>query len=189
MTPTYEDQVYEDGQQFKDDAKLVVMFYPRPIKMEAASIEAGRPIFQDFDYIKIITPGSRDTLDTEVTDQYRRRFSVQYANYKARIAQTDVGTPLVMEFKGVNIKTVEQLVSLPDVLAQKFPGINDIMRRAQRFLDAAADAAPDLKLEAALKERDEQIAELNRKVALLLQSKDVPAAQEAKLVPPSQLKK
>lgn len=167
-TQAYDGDVYEDGQQFKDDAKLVVMFYMQPIKMEAQSIEEGRPIFKDFEYIKIITPGSRDTLVTEVTDQYRQRFARQYENWKSRTTAADTGTPLdelpwmtasqVMEFQYFQVKTVEQLVALPDNVAQKFMGFHEIRARAKRYLEAAAGEAPALKMEASLKERDEKIA-------------------------------
>src|SRR5258706_245749 len=64
-TAGYDGEVYEDGQQFKDDQKLMVKFYKQPIKMEAASIAEGRPIYQNFVYIHIMVPGQRDDLKTE----------------------------------------------------------------------------------------------------------------------------
>lgn len=168
-TQTYDADVYEDGQQFKDDARLIVMFHMQPIKLELKSTEEGRPIFQDFEYITIITPGSRDTLVTEVTDQYRNRFRKQYENWKARTQDSASGTPLselpwmtasqVMEFQYFNVKTIEQLVSLPDNIAQKFMGFHEVRARAKRFLEAAAGEAPGLVLEEKLKERDEKLNE------------------------------
>lgn len=182
MTPTYEDEVYEDGQQFKDDKRLVVMFWVNAIKNEFETAQQGRPIFNDVEYITIITPGQRDNMVTEVTDVYRNRFRRQYENFKARKDQDVTGTPLselpwmsasqVAEFNALHVKTVEQLVSLPDAVAMKFMGFHDFKRRAERFLDAAKDAAPDMKLELALKERDEQIAFLSEQVKNLVAKSD-----------------
>lgn len=178
MSPqTYDDAIYEDGQQFKDDAKLVVMFQYLPVKDEVRSANEGRPCFVDVEYITVIVPGSRDTLVTEVTDVYRNRFRRQYENWKARIEDPASGTPLkelpwmtvsqVMEFNALNVKTVEQLVNLPDNIAQKFMGFHQVKARAERFLAAAAGEAPSLALEAKLQDRDDKIAEQGKLIAAM----------------------
>lgn len=168
-TETFDSDVYEDGQQFKDDKRLMVRFFMKAIKSEFRSEQEGRPIFVDIPYIEVITPGSRDTLVTEATAQYQHRFREQWENFKARTEPTLAGTPLnevpwltasqVAEMNALNIKTVEQLVNLPDVHAQKLMGSHDLRERAKRFLSAAAGAAETTKLEAELKRRDELIAE------------------------------
>jgi hypothetical protein len=177
-TQTYDSDIYEDGQQFKDDAKLVVRFEFMPIKNHVKSIEQGRPVFDDVEYITIIIPGQRDNLVTEVTEQYRNRFAKQYENWKSRTEDPTSGTPLkelpwmsvsqVAEFSALNVKTVEQLLGLSDAVAQKFMGFQQLKARAQRFLDAAKDAAPDLKMEAALQARDEQITLLQSQMQDLM---------------------
>lgn len=189
MTPVFEDAIYEDGQQYKDDAKLIVAFYTKPVRNNFKSDQEGRPIFEDREFIKIIIPGNRDVTDAPVTDAYRQRFAQKYAAYKANKAQEVVGTPLselpwmgasqVAEFNALNIRTVEQLVELPDVHAQKFMGYSMLKERCQRFLKAAAGEAPDLKLErenaelkATVKRQSEAIAELQAQMKAL-QSKPV----------------
>lgn len=191
-TQIFDSDIYEDGQQFKDDAKLVVKFEYLPVKNHVKSDEAGRPVFEDVEYITIIVPGQRDTLVTEVTDQYRQRFAKQYSNWKARVSDPMSGTPLselpwmsvsqVAEFQALNVKTVEQLVGMSDAAAQKFMGYATIKARAQRFLDAAQGAAPDLKLEAALKERDDKIALMEQQMTELMDR--VKATEKPKVTAP-----
>ena len=174
---------FDSNQQSDSDKKLLVLFYSEPIKNESKSIEAGRPIYDDIDHVKIITPGSRDTFVTEVTDEYRNRFPQQWARYKSNKEQNVSGTPLsalpwmtkgqVAEFAAVGCQTVEQLVGMPDNLSQKFMGHFQIKQRAQAFLEAAAGAAPLLKMQSELDKRDEQIAQLQTQMAELI------AAQKA----------
>lgn len=167
-TAEYEHDVYEDGQQFKDDAKLMVRFFMKAIKHEANSKAENRPVFVEVPHIEVITPGSRDTLVTEATENYQMRFRRQWDNFTARQTAPLEGTPLaevpwmtvgqVAELNAMNVKTVEQLVNMPDVLAQKVMGSYQLRDRAKRFLEAAADGAAASKLEAQLEERDATIA-------------------------------
>ena len=61
---------FEDNQQSEADKKLLAIFYRDLIKNEQKSIDAGRPVFDEIDAIKIITPGSRDTFVGDATLQY-----------------------------------------------------------------------------------------------------------------------
>lgn len=169
---------FEQNEQSEADKKLVVIFYRDTVKNEPKSVDAGRPIFDEFDFVKILTPGSRDTFTGDATPQYQERFPMQWARYKQGREQQSSGTPLnqlpwmsigqVAEYNALNVHTVEQLVNMPDVLAQKFMGMHGIKQRAQLYLDAAKDAAPTQKLQAELQKRDEQIAELQQVVQAML---------------------
>jgi hypothetical protein len=172
---------FEDNQQADADKKLFVIFYKDAIKNEFKSTEAGRPIFDELDLVKIMTPGSRDTFVGDATEQYQKRFPDQWARYKAGQDQSMSGTPLnvlpwlsiaqIAEFKAMSCHTVEQLVSIPDNVSQKFMGYHGIKQRAQQYLDAAKDSAPLLKMEAELQKRDEQIAELKATVDAMMAAK------------------
>jgi hypothetical protein len=174
---------FEDGQQSEADKRLLVMFYRSTVKNEHKSIEAGRPIFDEIDLVKIVTPGSRDSFVGDATYEYQQRFPSQWARYKAGQEQVSSGTPLnslpwvtiaqLEEFKAVGCHTVEQLVGMPDSVSQRFMGHHQIKQRAQAYLDAAAGAAPAIQLQAELEKRDDQIAELQSQVAAML------AAQKA----------
>ncbi len=174
---------FETSQQSEADKRLLVMFYRDTFKNEAKSVEAGRPIFDELDLIKIITPGSRDSFVGDATLEYQERFPQQWARYKAGKDQLQSGTPLNMlpwmtisqiaEYNALSVQTVEQLVAIPDNLAQKFMGFHGIKQRAQAYLDAAKDSAPMLKLQAELQSRDEKIAELERQMAQIIAAKEV----------------
>jgi len=183
---------FEENQQAEADRKLFVIFYKDVIKNEVKSTEAGRPIFDEIDLVKIITPGSRDSFVGDATELYQHRFPQQWARYKAGKSQELSGTPLnqlpwlgvgqIAEFAGVGCHTVEQLVGMPDSISQKFMGHHAIKQRAATYHAAAKENAPTLKMEAELKKRDETIAELQETVnALLAREK---AANAAKTPPP-----
>lgn len=176
---------FDDGMQSQADKRLLVMFYREPIKNELKSIEAGRPIFDEIDLIKIITPGSRDSFVGDATLEYQERFPAQWARYKTGKEQGMSGTPLnqlpwlsiaqVAEFNAVGCKTIEQLVGMPDNLSQKFMGHHAIKQKAKEYLDAAAGNAPMLKLQSELEKRDAQIQELQQQMRLMIDSqKKVP---------------
>lgn len=154
------------------DARLWVKFETRPMQNEAKSTEAGRPIFEDTEWIKIMVPGDRDTEEHPVNDHDRARFAKQYAAWKATGGSEQTGTPLeawpqitrsqVEELRFFKVFTVEQLSQVPDVLAAKFMGINALKAKAAAYLAAAEGDAPTVKLQAELSKRDEEIATLQR---------------------------
>jgi hypothetical protein len=177
---------FDDNQQSDADKRLLVAFFRAAEKNEFKSIEAGRPIYEERDLIKIITPGSRDSFVGDATEQYQTRFPQQWARYKAGKDQNISGTPLnllpwlsmsqVAEFEAVGCKTVEQLVGMSDALAHKFMGFHGIREKAKQYLDIAAGNAPLIKMQSELEKRDEQIAELKATVdALVAKQKAAPA--------------
>ena len=154
------------------DAKLWVKFEERPMKDQAKSDEAGRPIFAPVEFIRIMVPGERDEIERPATEIDKARFAKQYAHWKATGQVATVGTPLeawtavtrsqVEELKFFKINTVEQLAEVPDVLGVKFMGINDLKAKAKTYLAAAAGDAPLQKMQAELDKRDAEIATLQK---------------------------
>ena len=168
---------FEDHQQSDADKKLFVVFFREAVQSEFKTIEAGRPIFDDVDMIRIHTPGSKDTLVAVAHHGYQERFPRQWAQYKAGMEQTTSGTPLsvlpwltvsqIAEFAAMNIKSVEQLAGMPDNMAAKFMNHHALKQQAAAYLDAAKGAAPLLKMQEELKKRDDTIAELQTAVAAM----------------------
>jgi hypothetical protein len=169
---------FEDNQQAEADKKLMVIFYKDVQKNEHKSTEAGRPIFDEVDLIKIITPGSRDSYVGPADYEYQTRFPHQWARYKQGKSQEISGTPLnqlpwlgigqIAEFNAVGCHTVEQLVGMSDQISQKFMGHHAIKQRAAQYLNLARENAPLMKMEAELKTRDDQILQLQETVNALL---------------------
>lgn len=168
---------FEESHQSEADKKLFVVFFREAVQSEFKTLEAGRPIFDDVDMIRIHTPGSRDTVVGLAHHGYQERFPRQWAQYRAGIEQTTSGTPLnvlpwltvsqVAEMHAMNIRSVEQLANMPDNTAQKFMNHHALKQQAAAFLEAAKGAAPMLKMQAELTARDEQIAELRTAMAAM----------------------
>lgn len=167
------------------DDRLFVQFYMRPVQNEAKSLEAGRPIYEDTPCVRIAVPGDKDNvIDRPVWDDPLHpqsdtaRFAKQYQAWKAGNNQEIVtGTPLetlttlvppilsmaqVEELKHFKVRTAEQLEGMPDAIAQRFMGINEIRRKVKTFLEASKSNAPLEHLRSELNERDEQIAALRQ---------------------------
>jgi hypothetical protein len=186
--PTYDDTVSQANQaRYAMDHKLYVQFYIRPTMNNFKSNEAGRPIFEEKEYIRIIIPGdSKTTGDYPVTDEFRMRFDKQYDKFKRGLEQAVEGTPLEMwpqmtvglcaELKAMNVTTVEQLAALDDGKAQKIMGSYDLRRKAQMFLDAAQGEAANNKMAAELQKRDDEINLLKNQMAQILEAKTKRAA-------------
>lgn len=188
MNPTFESNVldFDQSRTHAGDDKLFAVFYRGTRVNELKSQEAGRPVHDDVDLIKIVIPGQRDTLVAEATYEYQQRFPKQWAQFKANAAQTTSGTPLsevtwltpaqIADLGAMNIHSVEQLAGMPDSNAHVFMGFHGIKQRAQAYLDAAAGNAPLLKMQAELEARDERIEALEAQIQQLV------AAQKASAV-------
>ena len=149
---------------------------------------AGRPIFDLVDYVRIAAPGDRNSIHEQPVDEWflghRPILAEKYKKWKesGKGANGISGTPiselpflhkaLVKELQAVNVQTAEQLVAMPDAVAQSFPGINALKQRAEAYLEAAAGRAPmeSLRGELALAEErrmdlEKTVAELSRRLA------------------------
>ena len=155
------------------NSRLIVEFFYEACQNQAKSDEAGRPIFEDQEFIRIMIPGDKDNIIVRpIRAKDKQEFSQQYAAFKNSQEQKIEGTPLdklpfmtkaqVLEFKTMNIHTAEQVRDMADVNAQKFMGINALKKKITDFLDAAAGNAVSSKLRAELEKRDTDITVLKQ---------------------------
>jgi hypothetical protein len=168
--------------RYAGDKRLIVRFYKNAIFNEFKSNEQGRAIYDEIDYIRIITPGSRDDFHTEATREYQNRFPEHWARFKAQEDQAVSGTPISMvpwlsigqveELKFFHITTVEQILDAPDAVAQKFSGFHMLKQKAKTFLDASASEAEKTRLEGMLAERDAKITSLEQNITAMGQKLD-----------------
>ena len=168
------------------DSRLAVKFYKRPVELKNESIAQGRPIFQEFDFIKILVPGDALTeIDTYVSDAHKTRFPIQWANYMNRQGSEESysGTPLsewpqvsasqAEELKGIKFHTVESVAHCSDQQLQKIGMIagmspHNFRERAKTFLNLASETAD-------ISKREEELAQLKEENA------KIKAETEAKL--------
>ncbi len=178
-----------------DDKRLYVNFSMHPRLNTQKSADAGRPIFDDVEYVMIMVPGDANSIvHRPIMDIPGRsdleRFPMQYQAFKNRKDQDSAaGTPLsvcgfltqgqIRELEFFHVKTVEHLANMPDSNANKFMGIQDLKRKAQDFLRVASDRAPLTAMRSELEHRDNQIAALQAQVAELLAAAQKPKRGKA----------
>lgn len=149
--------------QTPPDKGLAVQFSVEAVENPRKSKEAGRPIYDNREKIKIQFPGDNKRVLSAFADEmhyvshlkqqmtYAERFPEHYAAFKANHEAEYVdGTPLSelpalteakrAELRAQNIKTVEQLAALPDASLRSLGmGARDMMTSAQAYLAKAAD--------------------------------------------------
>lgn len=141
------------------DAGLVVRFEMMDFLDQAASKEAGYPIYRRGEGVTIHAPGKAN-IEQQIIDlgkekvraRYASKFPVQYAHFKAGAAAALVGTSLDMWppalgqtglLKHHGVQTVEQLASVNDSALQILgSGSIGLRQKARDWLEAAKGLAP-----------------------------------------------
>lgn len=169
------------------DSRLAVQFYTKAVKNEPKSLEAGRPIFEDKVYIKIIVPGDNlSEIDRPMYNEDKQRFPKHWYDFQNRHGNDEVvtGTPLeewalltkgqAEELKGLKFRTVESIANCADSQLQRIGMIagmspHSFRDKAKAFLNLAQTSADSEKREAelaAVKAEAEKIkAEADAKLA------------------------
>lgn len=176
---------------YANDHKLFVSFYTKPVMNPLKSTEAGRQVFDEKDYIRIMTPGSQLCIIDEPvkSGNYLSRFGDRYSKWKAGQQELISGTPLdafpwligkiglLAELKALNIHTVEQLSTLPDSAMHNMMGGHELRKRAAEWLDQTTGT--DAKVAKMSKENDDlkaQMAAMQDQMKQLMAAK-APAAK------------
>ena len=171
------------------DARLAVTFYKRSVKQEDDSIAAGRPIFKEFDFVRICVPGDNLTeIDTYANASHKARFPRQWMHYQNQVGNEEkiVGTPIeewtlisrsqADELKGIKFYTVESIAHCSDQQLQRIGMIagmspHNFREKAKAFLNLANDSAEIAQREAELQalraENDKIKAETEAKLAAM----------------------
>jgi len=171
------------------DSRLAVQFYKKSVKQDIASDEAGRPIFKEFDFVKIMIPGDNLTeIDTYAQESHKQRFPRQWAHYQNQVAnhQDIIGTPLEQwpqvtrsqaeELRGLKFHTVESIADCSDQQLQRIGMVagmspHNFREKAKAFLNLASESAEVSAREAELaklrEENDKIKAETDAKLAAM----------------------
>ncbi len=182
----------------EDKPHLHVEFYNEAVENKRKSIEAGRPIFEDREMVRIRIAGDpKNTLIAPATDAcgrdretnlpitYKDKFPEHYRYFKDNGGAAIVGTPLtevswltaskVAELKALSIFTVEALAQLDgSLLARIGLGARELKNQAQAWIDKSNGAVDAGRFADELSARDQIIEQLRRDIAAL-QSGEAPA--------------
>jgi hypothetical protein len=160
------------------DSRLAVQFYKKSMKQEDASNEAGRPIFKEFDFVRIMIPGDNLTeIDTYAQESHKQRFPRQWAHYQNQTAGHEdvVGTPLdqwpqvtrsqAEELRGLKFYTVEAIADCSDQQLQRIGMVagmspHNFRLKAKAFLNLANDSAEVAQRESELQALREENAKI-----------------------------
>lgn len=156
------------------DEFLAVRFYYHPKQNAEKTLEAGRPIVEDVEYIEILQPGNKDAIYRQPANALDKvRFAKHYQLWKARIegqAEQMIGTPLsewagvtrgqVEELSFFNVRTVEQLANMADSNTGNMMGLIGLKQKAIKYLETAKDNAASAALDQAKQENAEMRAEM-----------------------------
>ena len=183
------------------DSRLQVRFYKRAVQQEQETLEAGRPIYKEFDFVHICVAGDSLTeIDTYATNEHKKRFPIHWAQYQNRVGADDpqvVGTPLsewpivsksqAEELRGLKFHTIESVANASDQQLQRIgmaAGMSPYAFRdkAIAFLNRANENAEADKRDSELAKLKEEIAKRDEELAKKeLESVKMKAETDAKL--------
>ena len=162
--------------------KMFVEFYTDPVHMVAESEVQGRPIYKEFEHIKIVIPGDQSNIiERRATDEDKKKYPNAWLRFQNSVKSGFDGTPLeqwpqinraqVKECKHVDIHTVEHMSALSDALCAKMgPGFTDLRAKAKAYLMAAnetaavtAQAAENERMKARIEDLEAQIREIGKR--------------------------
>jgi hypothetical protein len=171
------------------DSRLAVTFYKRSMKQDDESMAAGRPIFKEFDFVRICVPGDNLTeIDTYANEGHKARFPRQWAHYQNQVGnhETVIGTPIeewtiisrsqADELKGVKFATVESVANASDLQIQRIgmiAGMNPYAFRdkAKAFLNLADQVGET-------NQREEELSKLRQENAAIKMESDAKLAKQ-----------
>lgn len=150
-------------------------FYISPIQNMRLSEEQGRPIFEDKEYIEIMSAGNANSIVGRIaTERDKRRYSRVYAMFKAGDDDQLVGTRLteipwikrsqIEELTYRKIRTVENLAEISDQDCN-MPGMYELRKKARAWIQSSNEAAPFTSMMAEIEELKKINEELSIRVA------------------------
>lgn len=165
--------------KYGDDTQTIALFYNRSVHNPIKSEQAGTPIHDDVDFVRIHQPGERlNIIDRPVQPADKQRFPREWNAYIDNRSQIPEGTPIDLLFpahphvganlRGLGVYTIEQCAKLSghamDVIGM---GAQEYVNRANEYLDAANKGVGLHKLHKELEERDSKIRVLEATVGSL----------------------
>lgn len=161
------------------DSGMVVLFFLKPVHNAARSVEQGSPQFDDKVFVRIHPPGERlNIIEREANDSDKRRFPMQWNQFKENAPQTANGIPIDLLFpakpsiaaalKASGVFTIEQCADLSAHAIETIGmGAQQWCNDAVRYMEVANKGVKASQLKAALEERDRTIHSQKHKIERL----------------------
>lgn len=181
----------------KIEGECIAFFHYEQREDQAASDEAGHPVYTDVPYVKIITPGNdKEIINRRVKDDDKKRWPKQWAAFQANKKIEYDGTPIeqwpqvsaaqAATLKAMNVFTVEQLAEIADQNVGRIGmGMMDLKNKAKAYLEWQAGessvqkyAQQNRRLKERVDQLEEQIAALEEKLKLSEDSQGAPSKKK-----------
>ncbi|MFK7943730.1 MAG: hypothetical protein AB8B85_12570 [Paracoccaceae bacterium] len=173
----------------RSNSGVIAQFYSDSVIDGPASVEAGRLVYKNEEFVTITVPGEAGTNVTQkVTDRHRQMYPDQYAHFQRGAAEDFVeGTPLaewpligramVMNLKVMNVYSVEQLAAMSDSnLMSVGMGGTQLRQKAIEWLGMASDSAAPMRVASENTALLQEVANLRAQLTTLQQQSDQMAA-------------
>lgn len=175
MTGSFDGDVGHFESRYAGDRSVFAKFYYVPQKDEAASVEAGRPIFKDVLFVEIMVAGdANNVIQRQASELDIDRFRKVYELFMSGAEEQTLGTPLVEvpwltrsqveELMYHKIRTLEALSSVSDDACGRMPGLYGLKEKAKAHVARAEAAAPTEQLRAENETLKQQLAALTKTV-------------------------
>lgn len=164
------------GNQQEDDKNLIIQFFVDKKLMGAKSEAAGRPIYEDREYVRVMIKGQdKQIVVHEVTAQIRQKYPISYQRFLQQKPAPVIGTPIDMlpgvgpslahHLKGLNLRSIEDVANVTDenTLQAMGAGARDLVKRSRAWMEQSSERA--LNLEEANKQLAADNEDLKAKIA------------------------
>ena len=132
------------------EAQCYVEFSILPKENRSKSEKAGKPVYEDWEWIKLMPAGGNSVVERWVTDKDKKRFPAQYEAFKSGLEPTIEGTAVEMwpavtpaevkMLRGATIRTVEDLAVCSETALSNIGfGARGLQAKAREWLIAAVD--------------------------------------------------
>lgn len=166
-----------------DTLGTIVEFFIGAEKNTARSAAEGKPVHEEFEFIKISFPGdATKVVERKVNDTDKDRFQPQYEKWKANAREAMTGTPLtelqflssaaIADLNYHRVYNVEMLGELTDTAVQNIGmGAMNWRNQAREYLAVAREGADksllvkeNLELKADMAALQEQVRDLAKRL-------------------------
>lgn len=178
--------------EYVSDQGVNVEFYTDSVPSDYQSVAAGHPVFVEKPFVRIMIPGSQNTIiEVPVDDTHKRRFPLQWRKFEAGEKNGEmsgwkleswpaINSAQVKTLKYMNIFTVEQLAEISDGAAQAVGmGAMELKTRAKAAVSAAKGNAAVEAQAVENKRLNDELETLKAMVLTMTVPKDVGADSES----------
>ena len=177
-TPNFTLGLDGSSQYAKMNEGITPVFYMAPIPNPKKTAEAGRPICEDVEQVRLFIAGDPYTQPVHPVDEaMRQRFPEAYRAFKEKREMHVEGTPIrqwalltpanIAEFEAIHVYSVEGLAQIPDSTLQRVHGLREWREKAKAWLATAKDGAAAVKYAEENVRLNDELAEVKRQMAEL----------------------